>query len=84
LASYLRLHFKAEGDRFSETVACDAPVEDVVSRAAEHGPLSFVVVTECGPSSKVAANLVKVRGGHLRREDRHIPSVGRGSQEKAQ
>ena len=38
-------HFTAEGDRFSQTVACDALLDDVDARTAEHGPISFVLVT---------------------------------------
>lgn len=38
-------HFTADGDPFSQTVACDALLNDLGARAAEHGPISFVLVT---------------------------------------
>jgi predicted MPP superfamily phosphohydrolase len=38
-------HFKATGDTFSQTVACNALLDDVVVRAAEHAPISFVLVS---------------------------------------
>jgi hypothetical protein len=37
-------HFKSSGDRFSETVACEALLNDVAARA-EGTPLSFVLVS---------------------------------------
>ena len=37
-------HFKSTGDRFSQTVACEALLADVVARA-EDTPLSFVLVS---------------------------------------
>ena len=38
-------HFTDSGDRFSQTVACDALLEDVAARATEHAPISFVLVS---------------------------------------
>jgi predicted MPP superfamily phosphohydrolase len=38
-------HFKGSGDRFSQTVACEALLKDVVARAEQGTPLSFVLVS---------------------------------------
>ncbi len=38
-------HFTAAGDQFSQTVACNALLQDVTQRVTEHGPVEFVLVT---------------------------------------
>ncbi|MCW3033358.1 MAG: hypothetical protein JWM60_1703 [Solirubrobacterales bacterium] len=38
-------HFRSRGDRFSETVACNALLADLTVRAQEHGPIAFVLVS---------------------------------------
>jgi 3',5'-cyclic AMP phosphodiesterase CpdA len=38
-------HFTSATDGFSQTVACNALLEDVSVRAEEHGPISFILVS---------------------------------------